>query len=281
LAQLRVRLDLAYAGSPVSHPADRAFADAIARYDIPRALPESLLEGFAWDAENRRYPDIYALHAYGARVAGTVGAMMAVLMGVRAPGAIARACDLGIAMQLTNIARDVGEDARNGRLYLPLSWLEAEGIDADAFLANPVFTPAIGRVIKRVLESADTLYARGALGIAHLPARCRPGIRAAGLIYAEIGHTLARRGYDSVSWRAHVPASRKAALLARSLSALVPRNKCAASAPALSAAHYLVDAACPAAQWAGRPDAAKSLTDRVLWVCELFARLEQEELGTS
>jgi phytoene synthase len=281
LSRLRVRLDLAYAGTPVAHPADRAFADAIARHDIPRALPESLLEGFAWDAENRRYEDIQALHAYAARVAGTVGAMMAVLMGVRAPGAIARACDLGIAMQLTNIARDVGEDARNGRLYLPLAWLQAEGIEADRWLKQPVFTPEIARVIKRVLDAAEALYARGALGIPHLPARCRPGIRAAGLIYAEIGNTLARSGYDSVTSRAHVPASRKAALLARSLTALVPRPQQAANAPALAAAHYLVDASCAATPWPSAPARAKSFTERVLWVCDLFERLEQQELGTS
>jgi len=281
LARLRVRLDLAYAGTPVSHPADRAFADAIARHDIPRALPESLLEGFAWDAENRRYEDIYALHAYAARVAGTVGAMMAVLMGARAPGAVARACDLGIAMQLTNIARDVGEDARNGRLYLPLTWLQAEGIEPEAWLARPVFTPAVGRVIKRVLDAAEALYAKGALGIPHLPARCRPGIRAAGLIYAEIGRTLARSGYDSVTRRAHVPASRKAALLARSLSALLPRSQQAANAPALAAAHYLVDASCAGVAWPSLPARAKSFTERVLWVCDLFEQLEQREMGTS
>jgi len=273
LGRLRTRLDLAYAGTPVAHPADRAFADMIARHDMPRALPESLLEGFAWDAENRRYDDIYALHAYAARVAGTVGAMMAVLMGVRAPGALARACDLGIAMQLTNIARDVGEDARHGRLYLPLSWLHAEGIDPDRFLADPVFTPAIGRVIRRVLDSAEPLYARGALGIPSLPARCRPGIRAAGLIYAEIGTELARNGYDSVNWRAHVPAGRKAALLARSLSALIPRHSEGAASPALAAAHYLVDAAC-----VGSNLMPRTFTARVLWVCELFARLEQRDV---
>lgn len=280
VARLRERLDLAYRGVPMAHPADRAFAAIVARHDMPRALPEALLEGFAWDAENRRYEDIYVLHAYAARVAGTVGAMMAVLMGVRAPGAIARACDLGIAMQLTNIARDVGEDARHGRLYLPLTWLAAEGIDPDAFLANPVFTPAIGRVVRRVLESADALYARGAMGIAHLPARCRPGIRAAGLIYAEIGHTLARQGFDSVSRRARVPARRKAALLARSVAALLPGTAGAAGAPALAAAHFLVDAVCGSAPWMARKAAARSFSARLLWVCDLFERLQQQELGT-
>lgn len=115
LAPLRDRLDRAYAGRPRPGPVDRAFAEVVARFAIPRALFDALLEGFAWDAEGRRYEDFADLGAYAARVAGSVGAMMAVLMGVRAPEKLARACDLGTAMQLTNIARDIGEDARAGR----------------------------------------------------------------------------------------------------------------------------------------------------------------------
>src|SRR5262249_13537001 len=128
LAHLRDRLDRAYAGRPYPTPADRAFADVIARFAIPRDLPEALLEGLAWDAGGRRSEDFSALMDYAVRVAGTVGAMMAVLMGARTPQQLARACDLGVAMQLTNIARDIGEDASQGRLYLPLQWLRAAGI---------------------------------------------------------------------------------------------------------------------------------------------------------
>ena len=81
LAHLRERLDRAYDGRPLSAPADRGFADVVARFAIPRALPEALLEGFAWDADGRRYEDVSALTAYAVRVAGSVGAMMAMLMG--------------------------------------------------------------------------------------------------------------------------------------------------------------------------------------------------------
>jgi phytoene synthase len=280
LLRLRARLDDAYAGRPQNYAADRAFAAVIEKHDIPFALPHALLEGFEWDAQNRRYEDFFALQDYAARVAGTVGAMMAVLMGARAPVAIARACDLGIAMQLTNIARDIGEDARAGRLYLPLAWLRAEGIDPDLWLQNPVFSPAIGRITQRLLEAADSLYARAIPGIAHLPMACRPGIRAAGLIYAEIGRALAQNGYDSITWRAHVPASRKLALLAQSVTAMIPKNLSAASAPALAAAHYLVDAAsAPAPRYAQAPRLGLIET-RVHWVFDLFERLQQQELGT-
>ena len=280
LLRLRERLDLAYAGRPQNFAADRAFASVVAQHGMPRALPEALLEGFEWDSQNRRYEDFYALQDYAARVAGTVGAMMAVLMGARAPAAVARACDLGVAMQLTNIARDIGEDAREGRLYLPLAWLRAENIDPDAWLQNPVFSPAIGRVTRRLLESADSFYERAIPGIAHLPASCRPGIRAAGMIYAEIGTVLARHGYDSVTWRAHVPTRRKIALLARSLAALIPQSVEAAAAPALAATHYLVDAASVSVPRHAQPSFGP-ISARVHWVFDLFERLQQQELETS
>ncbi|MBV8868968.1 MAG: squalene/phytoene synthase family protein, partial [Acetobacteraceae bacterium] len=106
LARLRERLERAYAGRPMPIPADRALARVVARFAIPFALPHALLEGLAWDAEARRYETLDELTAYAIRVAGAVGEMMALVMGVRAPETLARACDLGVAMQFSNIARD-------------------------------------------------------------------------------------------------------------------------------------------------------------------------------
>ncbi len=277
LRTLRRRLDLAYAGAPADLAADRAFAAAAARHQVPRALPEALLEGFEWDAEGRRYEDLAALHAYAARVAGTVGAMMAVLMGVRGRDALARACELGIAMQLTNIARDVGSDARAGRIYLPLSWLRREGIDPDTWLADPVFTPALGRVVQRLLGEATALYESAASGLACLPADCRPAIRAAGLIYAEIGQEIAAAGYDSVSRRARVTGSRKAALILRSLAAVRPRVL-HARAPGLPEAQFLVDAAFAEKAATRRFAPARAVETRVLWLLDLFEQLDQRRL---
>ncbi len=146
LDQLRERLARIYQGRPAEIPADRAFAEVVAQFAIPRSLPEALLEGFAWDQGRRRYESLDDVCDYAARVAGTVGAMMALLMGRREPEVVARACDLGVAMQLTNIARDVGEDARAGRIYLPIRWFKEAGIDPDAWLADPVFDPLGGSV---------------------------------------------------------------------------------------------------------------------------------------
>jgi phytoene synthase len=280
VARLRHRLARAYEGRPFPAACDRALAAMLARYAIPQAIPEALLEGFAWDAEGRRYETVADLEAYAARVAGTVGAMMALLMGVRAPDAVARACDLGVAMQLSNIARDVGEDARMGRVYLPLSWLRETGIDPDEWLARPVHSAALGSVVERLLEAADALYARVDAGVAQLPLACRPGINAARLLYAEIGHEVQRRGLDSVNRRAVVPASRKAWLLARAMAGLFPAQGSLA-APPLAATQFLVDAVgastLPAGVPAQRAPSRRSVGDRVAWTIDLFERLERRD----
>ncbi|WP_270933240.1 phytoene/squalene synthase family protein [Falsiroseomonas oryzae] len=280
LAELRGRLDGIYGGQPFPHPADRAFARVVARFAIPRPLPEALLEGLAWDAEGRQCPDAAALEAYSARVAAAVGAIMTLLMGVRDATAIARACDLGVAMQMTNIARDVGEDARNGRLYLPHDWLRQEGIEPAAFLDAPDFTPALARVVARLLRTADALYARSEAGIACLPRDCRSGIAAARFVYAEIGRQVERQGLDSVSRRAVVPGHRKLRLMARSLSLLAHRPA-DLIAPPLPGTAFLVDAVAdmPAAGEALPP--APAFRDRLLWAVELFDRLDQLDRGAA
>lgn len=217
VARLRGRLDRIYLGAPDGHAADRALASVVAVHGLPRAALDALLEGLAWDAEGRRYATLSELRAYAARVAGSVGAMMAALLDARTPAMAARACDLGAAMQLTNIARDIGEDARNGRIYLPLEWLDEAGVDAEAFLADPQPTAAVRGLTRRLLAEADALYTRAEPGVARLPAAARPAIWAARRIYAEIGVEIARNGFDSVTKRAVTSKARKIALIGRAL----------------------------------------------------------------
>jgi len=243
MAELRARLDAVYAGRPGPVPADRALARVVHRHGVPRLLLDALLEGFVWDASGKHYQTIEDLHAYAARVAGTVGAMMALVMGSTSARALARACELGVAMQLTNIARDVGEDARNGRLYLPRAWLREAGIDADAWLREPVFDTALAGVIQRLLHAADALYARAEHGIAELPRDCRSAILAARLVYAEIGHQLQRDGLDAVNRRTVVSGTRKLALVARATTAALRVPAPLRGVPAMPAVQYLVDAA--------------------------------------
>ncbi|WP_022977576.1 phytoene/squalene synthase family protein [Nevskia ramosa] len=281
VVRLRERLDRVYAGAPQAIAADRALARIVVSHALPRTLLDALIEGFEWDSSARRYESLGELHAYAARVAGAVGAMMALLMGVRASEAIARACDLGVAMQLTNIARDVGEDARNGRLYLPRVWLREAGIDADLWLTAPVFDARLASVIERLLIEADRLYARVDSGIAQLPAGCRPGINAARLLYAEIGQELRRRGGDSVSQRAVVPGSRKLALLMQAYAGPLD-VRAGAAEPAIPETCFLIDAVAAAALPSARADEIQALPwwrfrARALWVLDLFERLERQE----
>lgn len=274
LAALHAQLDRVYAGQPAPEAAERAFAHLAHGCGIPRILLEALLEGFAWDASGRRYETLSELHAYAVRVAGTVGMLMCLLMGRREPAVLARACDLGVAMQLTNIARDVGEDARLGRLYLPAEWLRDAGIDAAQWLERPLFSASLGAVIERLLLRADELYARARDGVAYLPRRCRPGIHAARLLYAEIGHEVRRRGLNSVSARARVGASRKALLLLHALRASARVRPVLGYAP-LPESQALIEAvAREAPRTLGFQAPRESSAE---WLLQLFERLQRRD----
>ena len=215
VALLHDRIDRIYGGNPAVDPVDRALARVVMDHDLPRTLFDALLDGFLWDADERCYATLSDLLEYCARVASVVGVLMTLLMGCRDRDVLARACDLGAAMQLTNVARDVGEDALRGRIYLPLQWMHEAGVDPDAWLRAPRFTPALGEVVARLLEHAEGLYRRAQAGIAALPPDCRTAITAAALIYADIGRVIALRAYDSVSTRAHVGLLRKLVLSMR------------------------------------------------------------------
>ncbi|MHA7871053.1 MAG: phytoene/squalene synthase family protein [Hyphococcus sp.] len=270
---LQRRLDRAYDGDPCPTAVDRAFCRVVREYAIPKTLPAALLEGLAWDAEGRRYETIDALYDYAARVAGSVGAMMSVLMGARSKNAIARAGDLGVAMQLTNIARDVGEDARAGRIYLPISWLEDAGVDIDGWLAAPVPTAAVSAVTRRLLTTAEDYYERGLAGVDYLPVRCRAGIVAAADIYADIGRVIAANNYDSVSSRAVVSTRRKLMMLAHALASPNFAYASAADAP-LDANVFLVDAV---AETEGSQAPLEATTSAAAGVLDLIIRLERRD----
>jgi phytoene synthase len=274
VALLRERLDRIYRGTPQNRVADRAFAAVVERHAIPRGWPEALLEGFAWDAEARRYETIEEVEQYAARVAGCVGMMMTLIMGRCDPATLARAADLGIAMQLTNICRDVGEDARAGRVYLPLAWLRDAGIDPDRMIERPAFSSGLGDVVRAVLAHADRLYRRAAPAIAALPASCRPAIHTARILYAEIGREIERQGFDSVSQRAVVQPRRKLEALILALPALALSSRNAAG-PALPATQFLLDAMPAGISREAAPPWYR-VRDRAVWVIDLFERLERE-----
>jgi phytoene synthase len=199
--------------------------------------------------------------------------MMSLIMQRRAPGVLARACDLGIAMQLTNICRDVGEDARNGRIYLPRDRLEAAGLREGDVLGAASSDARIVSVVSELLQEAEEHYRLAGAGIAALPAGSRVGINAARLLYREIGRKVAA-GTDPVRERAVVGKGRKLALLAAATR--LPRieergfeQACAPEAAALVAA-----AADAHAQRApGRPR-WWDLRGRVVRMVEMLASFE-------
>ncbi len=282
MQDLQQRLDAIYEGRPSDQDADRALAHVVHRYGIARGLLDALLDGFLWDSQGRRYETLADVEAYGARVAGTVGAMMSTMMGAATETAIARACELGVAMQLTNIARDIGEDARNGRLYIPRTWFREIGMDADAWLAAPVFDARIAGFTQRLLLRADVLYRRGEFGLAELPWDCRPAIQAARLVYAEIGKQLEREGLDSISRRTVVSTRRKLALIARAATVAVkPPALPATPLSPVPAIAFLVDVVGrdhrPAADHKPWTVPQRSFDQRVEWMVDLFGRLEQRE----
>jgi 15-cis-phytoene synthase len=262
--ELSARLDLIYAGVPGDDPTDRAFADVALRFAIPRAVPDALIEGFAWDAEGHHYETLSDVIAYGVRVAGTVGVMMSLLMGERRPDALARAIDLGVAMQFSNIARDVEEDATLGRVYLPADWLKQKGVTRAQVLHHP---SEGSRVASRLVEEAEQLYDRAAVGISMLPRRCRASINAARLLYREIGRSAQRQNHHG---RAVVSFGSKLALVTRAIAQTptLPRHSTCAC---LSEGQFLLDAVAEAQQPMGH---RKGLSERFGFVLQVFMAVE-------
>lgn len=282
VAVLRQRLDQIYAGTPQAIATDRALAVVVSKHALPRVLLDALIEGFQWDVECRSYDTLEDLHAYAARVAGTIGAMMAVLMGVRNPDALARACDLGVAMQLTNIARDVGDDARSGRVYLPRQWLHRAGIDSQVLMTASAISAPLRGVIRDLLDAAEELYAGVGAGIAELPSTCRPGINAARFIYAEIGQEIRRCDYDSVSRRAVVRPTRKLWLLLRGFMPAWGDRPVAGAQVTMPASRFLIEAVVDSRPAQTGPFSATTLPwwrfrSRALWLIDLFEQMERRD----
>lgn len=217
LARIRARTAAALQGDEtLAEPAFLALRAVVARSAIPPVHAVELLEGFQWDAERRRYATLDDLLAYCYHVAGCVGVMMAHAMEVTDQDTLDRAADLGIAFQLTNIARDVRDDARAGRLYLPLDWLAEAGV-TPAAVGTAAAAPRVAAVVARLLDMAEAYYASAAAGLRGLPFRSAWAVAAALSIYREIGRAVRRRGADAWNRRVVIPGYRKAAAVVAAL----------------------------------------------------------------
>ena len=192
LAALRSETEAALAGT-ATDPVFRAVGAVMRRHAIPARYALDHLDGFAMDVAGRRYRTLADLLAYCYGVAGVVGLMMAHIMGVRDPAVLNRARDLGLAFQLTNIARDLVPDAGAGRVYAPEDWLAEAGISPEA-LADPAHRSALAGVAARLVAAAEPLYASAAVGVRALPFRAAWAIATASGVYRAIGTEVVRRG---------------------------------------------------------------------------------------
>ena len=218
---LYARTRAALGGEPMQDATFRAFQAVTQRYAIPPAPALALIDGFAMDVEGRRYRTLDELLLYCWRVAGVVGVMMAHVMGVREAATLERAGDLGLAFQMTNIARDVIDDAGNGRVYLPLDWLSELGVPEDA-VADPARRAAVFAAARQLLRAADPYYASALEGITRLPFRSAWAIASARGVYRDIGRKLQAGG--PAAWDQRVSTG-KASKLARVAQAALVAGK--------------------------------------------------------
>lgn len=252
LAGFGAHLDQLYAGAESPHagarqpntacqpaaahdPHAQALRELIERRALPRAYFAELLRGMAADTQGAVYPDWPSLRDYCYCVASTVGLLMTHIMGTFASTAahqkrtLQQAAHLGMAMQLTNICRDVAEDAARGRVYLPACVLATHGITPELLTATPAhaWSPRVAHAVAaataEVANVARHHYRLGARGLVMLPWRAAVAVRAAATMYAAIGTVLAARGFDATGPRAVVPRWRKAVATVGALVAMLPQ----------------------------------------------------------
>lgn len=228
LADLERSTQCACAGRLTGDPVFDGLAEVVRRHGIPECYLREHLAGFRMDVEARHYASLDDTMAYCWRVAGVVGVMMAMVMGNRDPATLDRACDLGLAFQLTNIARDVVEDAGIGRIYLPAAWLGEEGILVPSDLLDLQHRPALGRVAARLVDSADPYYRSAVAGIGALPLRSAWSIATARGVYRDIGRKV--KAHGAHAWDRRIATSRmdKLWFLARGAAVAVAAHGIAA-----------------------------------------------------
>ena len=203
---------------PGAHRRDEAilpaFRDTIERYRIPTRYFLDLIDGLEMDLDDTRYPTFADLALYCFRVASTVGLAMCHVLDANDPDALGYAAELGVAMQLTNILRDVKEDLLNGRVYLPSDMLGAAGWDEER-LAAGLIDDGLREMLRDLIARARVYYARGLRGLPYLSSDARFAILVAARCYAGILDQIEGMELDVFRARAHVSGTGKAAILAR------------------------------------------------------------------
>lgn len=231
LHQLDCDLCAGVSRDPLTVDAIRLIDECAIEIEIPRML----IAGVAGDLDSVLIEDEDELLRYCYRVAGTVGVMMCAALDVSDPAALPHAIDLGIAMQLTNLCRDVHEDACSGRRYLPAS-LVGDIAPERLIAPNPNDFARVEAAVSRLLDVAETYYASGEDGLGYLSAHARGAILVAGRLYRSIGLRLRRRALGDWSKRAVVPGAAKVGISVGALLSFPSRVRTRPHLPALHAA---------------------------------------------
>lgn len=216
LERLRTELETAFRHGESEHPAVGPLVAVFRAYGIPENYAFELIEGVRMDLVGTRYDTFEELYTFAYRVAGVVGLMMTYVLGFRGQAALCHAEALGIAMQLTNILRDIQEDLEQDRLYLPREELRRFGVSLEQ-LRQGRMTNAMRDFMHYQVQRADHYYEMGNEGIGYLEGESRIAIRAASDIYRAILRQLEQRDLNPFLGRAVVPTGRKLTLLARSV----------------------------------------------------------------
>jgi phytoene synthase len=228
VAALKADSLAACSGEPRDTVPFRALAEIARRHRLPVNIVADHLAGFERDVAGWRPQTLDDLLEYCYFVAGAVGILMARIMGVHDHRTLARASDLGLAFQLTNIARDVVEDARGGRCYLPLAWLDRQAL-APEDLGQPGAREAVFPLVRELVETAEPYYASAAVGIRELPARAAWAIATARSVYRDIGRARVRAGPSGLQRRVFTGRGRKGWRVvtggARVLGSRMPRRR--------------------------------------------------------
>ncbi|CUS46140.1 MAG: phytoene/squalene synthase family protein [Pseudomonadota bacterium] len=225
LARISAMTEAALAGHQVGDPAFDALRIVVAETAMPPRFARDLIAGFALDAEDWRPRSEDDLYTYCYHVAGAVGCMMAVAMGVP-PGdeaTLDRACDLGMAFQLANIARDIEEDDRVGRCYLPVEWLVEMDIPPGQHM-KPPFRQRLAVLAKRLAARAEAFETSARAGTPALPLQSAWAVLAAAGIYGAIGREVAARGEHAWDRRVTTSTGAKIAMIVRAAREAIGRR---------------------------------------------------------
>ena len=233
LETIRALTRQALAGRPTGDPAFDALGLVAAECAIPHRFIFDLVEGFALDAADWRPRTEEDLYRYCYHVAGAVGCMMAVLMGVppQDDATLDRACDLGIAFQLANIARDICEDDIAGRCYLPVAWLAEMDIPPGEHM-KPFYRRRLAVLAKRLATRAEDYEASARVGAAALPFRSAWAVLAAAGIYGDIAREVTARGERAWDHRVVIGKAAKLRWVARALAQARNRGTVTGTRPA-------------------------------------------------